>query len=425
MSAGTQWRRALPLLGFLLLAAPAACAGEAATGAAAAAETSYDRPGVYTAEELVPPELLAGAFHAVSSDVVSFGYQYRFTVSSEFGQFESVGRDGLIRALREINALAGLSGLARSPEFAAAAAASASSRVFGARQLIEHPPASLSGLPQGAFTFLLWDGELPSGDGAENPPPGASDAETPEILARMQHAKRGLAAAYGVDPYSDNERLQRELNRLAWAAVLGGMQLPAASEEAPLVPAALALNPDEAARMTALASAPLPRLEAQLAEQEARLGLSAEISAGLADSELGPMRRLALDDALAALPEPEQRREAAGLALAARNAEEGDFAVATAQLLAHYNAAVAPLVGVSAQDGLLVGFTADAMILPFPADLLLWSPPTEEIFSDIAGRPPAAPRGSSVHGMELYTPATLTGRAMAGITRLGLDVRAP
>jgi hypothetical protein len=81
--------------------------------------------------------------------------------------------------------------------------------------LVIHPVDTVTGIPEGAYSLSL--------EGAEETRGGRSDTEDhlAGALLGVSKYKRELAGRFEVDVYSENKVLQRELNRIGWAAVAG------------------------------------------------------------------------------------------------------------------------------------------------------------------------------------------------------------
>ncbi len=69
----------------------------------------YEVPSNGRASAILPASMIAGPYHRVREEVVSYGYMYHYTVDSDFGTFEVTGDMALRKLLREIPAIAALS----------------------------------------------------------------------------------------------------------------------------------------------------------------------------------------------------------------------------------------------------------------------------------------------------------------------------
>src|SRR3954468_16679294 len=81
-----------------------------------------DEPApVLKASALLTPALLKGPHHSVADAVTTEGFFHQFTVSSEFGPFEALGRSQLAVRIQEIDALAALQDVSKTEVFLTAA----------------------------------------------------------------------------------------------------------------------------------------------------------------------------------------------------------------------------------------------------------------------------------------------------------------
>ena len=177
----------------------------------------YETPRVLKAEEVLPPDLLNGKHHKVLEDVVTYGFTNHFTITSPYGQFEAEGEDILRTRIQEIQALAAMKELKKSNVFNQAVKNAASSPFRAAKGLILHPVDTISGVPKGAWEYM---NRIDAGVNHRQEKPEESMAKE---LSEFSAVKRKFAYKFGVDAYSTNRVLQKELNSLSWAGVGGGI----------------------------------------------------------------------------------------------------------------------------------------------------------------------------------------------------------
>jgi hypothetical protein len=87
---------------------------------------------------------------------------------------------------------------------------------------------TITGIPKGLFKFVNRAGQRVKErtNGRERSQYEDSNAAN---LVGFSKAKRMVAIQFGVDPYSNNETLQRELNGIAWATYAGKMTFSVAT----------------------------------------------------------------------------------------------------------------------------------------------------------------------------------------------------
>lgn len=172
----------------------------------------YENPGILKAHEILSPELLEGEHYKVMEDIATYDLSNRFTILTTFGPFEAIGKDMLRIRIQEIKAIAVLQEIKRTKAFRDAAEQAAMSSFRGAKNLITHPVNTISGVPNGVGRLFSRVGEMFGGGRGEH-----------EDSVGFSRVKRQYAHKLGVDVYSSNKVLQKELNRVAWAGFAGGV----------------------------------------------------------------------------------------------------------------------------------------------------------------------------------------------------------
>ena len=182
----------------------------------------YEQPTDRRAVEVLPPALVVTPNHRVQDPVMADGYMYRFTVESPFGGFEVIGTGALRKLLNEIGAIAVLREIKTGKAFADAVVSSASGPLRFAKNLIINPVDTITGIPKGAYKVME---ETATAVTSERKP-----SDDPAYMQALQVSgrKRDYAAQLGVDVYSSNAVLQKELNSVAWAAAAGNLSVSVA-----------------------------------------------------------------------------------------------------------------------------------------------------------------------------------------------------
>ena len=73
----------------------------------------FEKPPVFKASQILPPELLKGEFYQVEEKVQNDGYMNFYKITSNFGEFEAEGDSMLRLRVQEIGALAELDQLSK------------------------------------------------------------------------------------------------------------------------------------------------------------------------------------------------------------------------------------------------------------------------------------------------------------------------
>ncbi len=177
----------------------------------------FESPDILHASEIVPPELLEGENYNIHEDVLTYGFTNYYTIMSPFGTFDIEGDEMLRIRIHEIKAIEALLEIKKSKAFGEAAQKAATSSVKGAWGLITQPVKTVSGVPKGVGRLFSRVGEMVKGDRGDS-----EDSITKELIG-FSAVKRQYAHKMGVDVYSSNEVLQKELNSVSWAGFAGGV----------------------------------------------------------------------------------------------------------------------------------------------------------------------------------------------------------
>lgn len=182
----------------------------------------FEQPATLNSAAILKPEFAAGAGFTVRQPVPTYGGRNGYMIDSDFGTFEADGNVMLVRRVKEIAAIAKLREVSRTDQYATALANAAKSPVALAKNLVEHPVSTVTGVPKGLFKFMNRAGQgiKEKAEGRERSQYEDSNAAQ---LIGFSKSKRDVALQLGVDPYSSNEALQRELNGVSWAAYAGKM----------------------------------------------------------------------------------------------------------------------------------------------------------------------------------------------------------
>lgn len=383
------------LVGVLLV--PALSVPALSEGARAA--EAFEAPSL-EASELLPADLLRGPHYAVEDEVETDGFLPVFTVTSEFGRFEARGEAGLRERIREIQALAALR----------EASQAAKSKVPGGGTPGVRTPAAtgapVAGLPAGAFATAPKPGRLifAAGDGAG----GFSDLDS---------MKRKVAQRLGIDPYTSNPALQRELQQHVWAAWSGGLSSPFADD------AGNESITDELARADELvldySAEDLRRL--QRLELTA-MGVEEPLREKFLEHPYYTSRHGArLLDSLSELEDTADRAAFIEAAVAARSSEEARGFERMAELLRRYGRETGSLERFLTVDGRVAAHAGDGtLIVPVLAEHCAWTQGVASFAESLARSSGAAP---GVVRTKLLVSGSLSDRARSEMEKLGLSVK--
>lgn len=414
-------------------------------------------PRCHAAADVLEPALLSGPWHTVEPCVRVVGHLWQFEVSTTTGRRVVDSRELLAIRVEELSAEAALAELG-TPEIGL--------RAFGARgyehgqrlgQIARRPIGTLKALPRGVRTFFerrvtkyaqrarkyadrVRDAATGSGDHYDAPSarPGivanGKDDDGRSLAAKggrelerqlrselsFNATRRRMAQRLGVDPYTTNERLRAELERVTWAAIVGQTAADFALAQLPgSVLSALDIAKDVHENIWRLPPEDLARRNG---ERLAAIGCGAlETRRFLRNGSFTPTLQLALVDALEALEPGERCDEIVDLATALRGELEARYLVNALGLLDNWApdtlhrslelVGTTPILRTSVQSGDTRG--KPDLVLPLAVDHLQWNGATRAFFDQPALR--------VSHKLAIVS-GGLSPRAARGLARRGWSV---
>lgn len=389
----------------------------------AQAPAAYETPVVIQAKDLLPPELLVGTTYRVRDQVLTDGYMAHFEIDTDFGVFKAVGVPQLKARIVEAEALRKLAETSRSDLFAEGMKRSLTQPIDAAKNIITKPVESIKKAPSTVGHFFSKVGaSIERGvNKAQNREEGSGDASATQgsglsSVTGFDKAKLDTARQLGVDPYSDNRRLQEEMDKVTWAFFAGGLPLrivaATASAGVSLAATKMVGIPEETYSLTAS--------ELALRDKQAltAMGVRAEdIDAFQIHPTLSITRRHRIVKSLDALPGVKGRGRIILLANSCDSAEQVDFLVASLAMMAQRQSEGAARYSELVVLGRLPGvMTAEGVLeVPAPVDHVTW---TEQVATfaqrDDLG---TAPR-------QLIHTGKLSSATAAGFTAAGWKVLA-
>lgn len=402
---------------------PLACAAMIApvfSQAPAAFETGV----VLKASDLLPADSLRGSSYRVRDQVVTDGYMAHFQIDTDFGTFDAIGVPQAKRRMVEAEAIRKLVETSKSDLFAEGLKRSITQPIDAVKNIIQNPVDSMKEAPKTVVHFF---GKVGSAIGrgagkvsdrmkSDEAAPSAGEVgsaigNTAKNAAGFDKAKLDTARQLGVDPYSDNTRLQEEMDKVTWAFFAGGLPLRVGAAVASAGIAVAATNmigiPDDTYALT----------QGELALRDGR-SLAAM---GITDEDIktfqlyGPLsttRRHLVTLSLEALPKAKGRGRIILQVNACETPEQADFLIAALGILAErQRSGAADYVSLEVLGRLPGAMNAKGELeVPASVDHVTW---TEEVaaFSqrDDLGTPPKV----------LIHTGTLSAAANAGLTAKG------
>src|SRR6184192_2044497 len=192
------------------------------------AEVAFEELPEIKASEILKPELLRGPYYAVRDPVPTASGMNQFTIDSDFGVFEAEGNEMLLQRLKEIDAIARLQEVSRTDEFKKSLMAAAKSPLNSARNIARDPAQAISNVPKGIMKFLGRAKETVANVGKGGGEDVGEGNRMKDVIG-YSDKKRRIALQMGIDPYSTNTVLQKQLDDVAWASWAGGFTFSVAT----------------------------------------------------------------------------------------------------------------------------------------------------------------------------------------------------
>src|SRR5436853_4596125 len=192
------------------------------------AEAVFEELPELKASEILKPELLKGPHYAIRDPVPTASGMNQFTIDSDFGVVEADGNEMLLQRLKEIDAIARLRGVSRTDEFKNSLVTAAKSPLNSARNIARDPAQAISNVPKGIMKFLGRAKETVANVGKGGGEDVGEGNRMKDVIG-YSDKKRRIALQMGIDPYSTNTVLQKQLDDVAWASWAGGFTFSVAT----------------------------------------------------------------------------------------------------------------------------------------------------------------------------------------------------
>ncbi|RYD60655.1 MAG: hypothetical protein EOP83_18900, partial [Verrucomicrobiaceae bacterium] len=210
----------------------------------AQAPATYETGVMLNASDLLPANLLRGPSYRVRDQVPTDGYMAHFTIDSNFGTFTAIGVPEAKRRISEAEGIHKLVETSKGDLFAEGLKRSVEQPIDAVKNIVKNPVESVKQAPKTVGHFFVKVGsgigrgvtravdrveesakkdDHDAGQTAAEAGRGISTAA--KSVSGFDKAKLDTAKQLGVDPYSDNERLQEEMDKVTWAFFAGGLPL--------------------------------------------------------------------------------------------------------------------------------------------------------------------------------------------------------
>ena len=192
------------------------------------AEAVFEDLPELNASEILKPEFLKGDHFAVRDPVPTASGMNQFTIDSDFGMFEADGNEMLLQRLREIDAIARLQEVSRTDEFKKSLVAAAKSPLNSAKNIAKDPAQAIANVPKGVMKFLGRAKETVQNVGKGGGGDFGDGSRMKDVIG-YSDKKRKIALELGIDPYTTNTVLQKQLDDVATASWAGGFAFSVAT----------------------------------------------------------------------------------------------------------------------------------------------------------------------------------------------------
>jgi hypothetical protein len=388
---------------------------------AAAPVQKYEQPPSFNAAQL-PGIKRIGSNYTIKNPVRSDGILRIYVLTTPYGEYTVEGDEMLRMRLNELKALAALEKVSNSQSFGKALAEAGLSPLKFTGELITNPVGTVQNTFAGVGAFF---GRI--GAGINNA--GQTPDNAMAGLLGVTDQRRKIAAAYGVDPYTDFPPLSAKLEQLSQAAAAGGLVVTGALLAVPGAAGIIASNLSTANKVNNIGIQDLARdyTAAQILDINrdllAKMGVDKDLSKRLlANRNYTPIDMAAMVAAIDSMRNVEGREIFFARAAAANSRALAFFMRRHAELLADDYRQHGGYVRFVALASYPFIITRDRRIMTLlPIDALSWTRETSAGFAAVsAERKVVAPKD---HG-QLRIAGMATRLAIRELKREGWSVEA-
>ena len=383
---------------------------------ATALAADFEAPVVLSASRLLPPDVIQGPNHRVEETVTNDGFLNVYTITSPMGTVQATSTAMLRKYVVEVEAAARMSTVRGSEAFAEGVKEKAGQVVEGAKGLVTDPGGTLSGAVSGVGKLFNRAGENMFGG-------SRSDSEESRMadLLGYSKAKRDYAHQFGVDAYSRNPVLQKQLDDISRAGFMGNLTASAAL---------MAVPGGAGAAVTVTGSTQLMNdVFRDLAPADLRIknrdslqamGVPTDVAdLFIANAVFTPREQTLLVDALAGMTGTQNRAGFIKFAVLTDDPDLAFFRQRQAQLYAAYNRSVEPVSSFVHVGQMSAAQTASGkLVFTIPLDYLLWTKGLAAVASSITNE-------VSLQGIKerhLWVTGTLSPLAKQSAGKMGWTV---
>ena len=375
---------------------------------------NYETPGPVNAEDFLPKSAFAGKKLFVQKTAQNNSLENIYRIRAGTEEYEITGSEAALQFLQELRAINQLRQISTAKAVTRGLSQAAKATYQTGRQIVRDPIEAVKKVPQGASRFFGKVEDFFSQQ-EQDTRQQTSAGETVSGFLGIDEAKRKLAARLGVDVYSRNEALQKELNRVASAMAGGGLAFNIGTM--PIGGAiGLGLTAIGIERtVDSLINESSPDDLRKWNEQSlTKLGAKPDvITQFLSHPWYSPRQETIITAALKnANADPNLFLETADKAL---TEEDGRYFQHIAELLAAYSEKVAPLQSLRLEDGVLCAVDRNGvLVVPVPFDYAIW---TQTIAQRADALASLVSSDQNIKSAKIWTNGKLSDRLKAELDR--------
>mgnify|MGYP001481473412 CR=1 FL=1 len=383
-----------------------------------AAQQGYEMAPVLSASKILPPELLSGAHHRVQERVTNDGFLNTYQIDSKFGTFTAVSTAVLRKRIGEINAMIVMEKVQTSKEYVSSIKEAGLDTMTSAASLITSPVKTVSGAVQGLGAAFSRVSESMGGAKRSQ----SEDSSIKDAIG-FSTTKRQFAYQFDVDVYSDNQKLQDMLNRIAWASYAGSLTWSAAMAAVPggAGVAMTVIGTNKVLNQIFQTTPPVELRKMNLDKLNA-MGVNPHVADTFLNNTIfSPREQTLLVHALGEMNGVADRGALVRLALPSQNQTVALFRQRQAQMYAGFNKSVTPLERFVSLGQFAVGRTVNgALVFNVPLDYLAWTEPMAQL---LTGANQLVNELPGIKEKQIWLAGTLSPRARKEVESRGWQVR--
>lgn len=377
----------------------------------------FENPGILSAQSFLKPELIKGEHYTVNENVHNDGILNHYDINSSFGPFKAISTSSLIILIREIEAIAEMKKIETDDTAIASLKQSGKNTAEGVKNLVNDPQGTLESAAAGVSSLFNRARETVG----KRETTGAEDNRVAQLVG-FSKSKGEIATRFGVNMYSRNERLQEELDRLAWADYLGGLGVGVATSVVPGV-GGLLLTTSGTARLLneAINTTPASELWLQNKNKLLAMGMNEDtIELFLNNPDFSPALQTVMVTALDSMQGVENLELYLKISLQAGDPAMAKIITESSVMTAGYHKNIAPLKHLSPMARLALAEKKDGtIVVVMPNDHIIWS----ERIADLAGSLVEKSKTSNGAGLELWATGDFSAMAHSKLKEMGWNVQ--